>query len=233
MVFAFPVRGKRSVAWTAAIATTCSAVVPSQRSLPPGDRTYLFTVSTSLQRTAWISQDKPVMCFTFLVFFPTTRGKDWYGVPCALNQSQANITQKLSRSFQTSFIKENEIGPTQLTSTPPTVIISIFFASYSLVHFNRQVFLVKLANEHRYLRSSLLSLLYCHGACGRSSHLFELQFPLLWEEQIPSILSTWETGEEINKVTDKTLLSENKNGAFDIWGKCRQEPLVIAMVQGL
>lgn len=146
------------------------------------------------------------MCFTVLGFFPTTRGKE-YGVTCALNQSQANIIQKLSRSFQKSFIRENEIGPTQLTSTPPTAIINIFFTSYSLVRFkNRQGFLVKLANEHSYLRYSLLSLLYCHGACGRSFHLLELQFPLLWKEQIPSILFTCETGEEINKVRDKMLL---------------------------
>lgn len=66
-VFAFPVRGKRSVAWTAAIATTCSAVVPSQRSLPPGDRTYLLTVSREQPE----SHKTNLWCaLRFWVFFP-------------------------------------------------------------------------------------------------------------------------------------------------------------------
>lgn len=178
-VFAFPVRGKRSGAWTAAIATTCSAVVPSQRSLPPGDRTYLLTVSREQPES---HKTNPWCALRFWVFCPRPEERNNMEIHVHLTKVKP-IVHKTIKKFP-NIIYQGKWDRTYTINIHPTYsYYQYFLASYSLVHFeNRQVFLVKLANEHRYLRSSLLSLLYCHGACGRSSHLFELQSPLLWKE---------------------------------------------------
>lgn len=157
---------------------------PLPKESMPWDRRHLHTARTSQQGRAWKSQDTSEKCFR--LFFSVTGGRESHKAPMLSQHHMQTIRKFLKIIYPWKWHRTCKMS-IQTTSNDGHHFLCLWFC-----FLGEQGFLEKPCKWAQ--RAELISalLLECSGALGRSSSLSDPQLPPLWEEELPSVLSTWE-----------------------------------------